>query len=910
MIRIQLTSLFQIGILGIFTPFIAAQTTGSRSILHAKEFIDNPRLMAHARQTVVLDDEPNPLEEPVIRYELEEGPHNFCLSGIRSDFTGIVIKEMFSDKVFKMPSYERCTRVDLPSGIYQLHFLHASKHQPGPNRSIRVQVDPESPPLADSNGYPINGYWAIEMDPSIDPQHRTGRLRAQPPFQNLLNDVYVYGPVIGDFSSSAMDEYSLFHILSGGATYNEPAILQAKDTYWNLVSKGIIFSVDYVIIGNGCNFGPCTSSYAPTHVRDLGNNKFQLFYSNSNGTQSPFFFTDSTGFSNSELTVADPNRPPATFHVVFRFFPDGTQIGDLRQGEAALFQTCGYEGKAAVLAYGAANLTAVDSPATTIDNSAKSIRLANNTAILWHTASSQVAAIAADTACLPAGSAAPSGQDFEVLSLDTLLSNSSDAAVLDKKCIDCKLRGADFTNLDLDGWDLSGADLSGATLTNVKLGNVKLDGAVLSGTKLSCPDFSGTDQNHPTDLTEVDFSKVQWVQSSACKSKFRYTLLSVAKLPPSMWKDLDLSYATFVDAEGQQLSSAAHPLDLRGVSLVGVSLEGAILDYATGLSGADLTQAFLSGASLQHVNLSNANLEGAQLNNANLDGANLSDAHLIKPSPGGDAANLQGAYLRNVNLSGGKLDGANFTDASFYSSAAVGLGLCNPDPNTGFTNGCATASHATMDLTKFNGAYLFGVDFTSATVQGVNFGNSFLTGANFAGATLSSDTSGSNTGFSGAFLQGANLSGVTLQNGISLQNAFVDFGPAGNTISLILSGYHTTFPGYWNTPGQPVCAQMAYSNPTGVPETDENVTCPDGLRYPQGCGAASANGANLNWKSRVDITQFASYAKNATYTRASGSPICAFDHKWIPFNVSRPVPRPGPGPKHRPHHKPGRGERQ
>jgi uncharacterized protein YjbI with pentapeptide repeats len=904
MIRIQLTFLFQIGIIGVLTPFIVAQTTGSRSILRAREFIENPLLLAHARQTVVLDNEPNPLEEPVIRYELEEGPHNFCLSGIRTDFTGIVLKEMFGDKVFKMPSYERCTRVDLSGGIYQLHFLHSGKQQPDSNRSIRVQVDPPSPPLADSNGNPVAGYWAIEMDPAIDPQHKAGRLRAQPPFQDLLKDGYAYGPVIADFSSSVMDEYSLFHVINN-STFYDGAILQGgQDTYWSLVSGGFPFNTDYVLIGSGCKFVACSGSYTQSHVKDLGNNNFQLFYQNS-----PFFFSDQ-GYSPSELTVKGADEPPATFHVVFRFFPNGTQIGNLHPGEAALFQTCGYKDRAAVFAYGAADLTAVTSAATTIDNSAKSIRLGNNTAVLWRTASSQLIAITADTACLPAGSAEPSGHDFEVLPLDTLLSDSGNGAALDKKCINCKLQGADLVNLNLEDWNFSGADLSGATLTNTNLYKVKLDGAVLTGTKLPCVDFSGVDQNHPTDLTSVDFSKVQWVQTNGCKSNFKYTLLSVAKLPPSMWKDLDLSYATFVDAEGQQLSSEMHPLDLRGVSLVGVSLEGAILDYATGLSGADLTQAILSRASLQHVNLSNANLNGAQLNSANLDGANLSDAHLIKPSPGGDAANLQGAYLRNVNLSGGKLDGANFTNASFYSSAAVGLGSCNPDPNTGFTNGCATASHATMDLTKFNGAYLFGVDFTSATVQGVNFGNSFLTGANFGGAVLSADTSGSETGFSGAFLQGTNLSGVTLQNGISLQDAFVDFRPAGNTISLILNGYHTAFPGYWNTPGQSVCAQMAYSNPTGVPETDEHVTCPDGFRYPQGCGAASAKDANPNWKSGVDITQFASYKDKATYTPEFGDPICAFDRNWIPFIVSRPVPGPGPGPKHRPHHKPGRGERQ
>jgi uncharacterized protein YjbI with pentapeptide repeats len=904
LIRTQASFLFRIGVLGgVFASFLAAQVENSPSILHSKEFISNPSLLAHARETVLVDNDPNPFEQPVIRYELDEGAHDFCLSGTQIDLTGMTLKEMFGDKVFTLPSYERCSRVELPGGIYELHFVHSGKHRPGPNRSIRVQVDPPSPPLADSNGYPIDGYWAIEMDPAIDPSHRPGRLRAQPPFQHLLNDGNLYGPVIGDFSSSVMDEYSLFHLLGGGVTYYEPAILQAKDTHWSLVSKGLIFDTDYVIIGNGCDYTDCTYSYAQTHVKDLGNNKFQLFYYGSNFSQSPFFFTNSTGFSNSELTVADPNRPPATFHVVFRFFPDGTQISDLHQGEGALFQSCSYEGKAAVFAYGPADLTAVNSPATTIDNSAKAIRLGNNTAILWRTASSQLTAIAADTACLPAGSAAPGGKDFEVLPLDTLLSDSSSAAALDKKCINCKLSGVDLANLDLDGWDFSGADLSGATLTHVNLRNTKLNGAVFTGTKFSCIDVSGADQNHPADLTSIDFTKFQWVPIDGCTSNFSYTLLSIAKLPPSMWKYLNLSYATFVDAQGQQLSSEAHPLDLSGTILTGVSLQGAILDYATGLAGADLTQAVLSGASLRHVDLSNAVLDGAQLNNANFDNANLSAAHFIRTLPHGAAANLQGAFLRNANLSKGKLSGANFTNASFYSSIATAL--CIPDPNTGFTNGCATASQATIDLTNFNGAYLFGVDFTGATAQGVDFGNSFLTGANFAGATLSADPSGSgrDTGFSGAFLQGTNLNEVILQNGISLENAFVDFGAVGNVISLELGGQHTIFPGYWNTPGQRVCAQMVYTQPTTVPQTDRNVTCPDGFRYLTGCGAATPDASNPHWKSPVDIRPFASYQLNSTYTPASSQPICQYDPKWIPFDSSLPGGNPAS------HHRPKRGKR-
>lgn len=901
MIRKQASFLFRIGILGgIFAPFLAAQIEHSRPILHSKEFMSNPSLLAHARETVLVDSDPNLFEEPAIRYELEEGAHDFCVSGTQTDLTGMVLKDLFGDKVFKLPAYERCARIELPGGIYEVRFVHSGKHRPGPNLGIRVQVDPPSPPLVDSNDNPVSGWWAVQNDPAEDTQHRLGRLRAQTPFKDLFNNSFLYAPFVVDYTSRQIDEFSLFQlhrdpplpVILGVPSAGETTAWTMNDVMGHPGVTGL-----YVVNDRAGCFPFCDNQLL--FIQDLGNQRFKLLQQDAR----PYYQIDQNRDS-SQLGWNSPTPSgPQVFELLFRFFPDGSQAGTLRPGEAALFQACGYQGKAAIFAPGEFSLSAYDTGTITIDNSAKSVRLGNNTAMEWVTASSQLEAIVADTSCLPAGSPAPSGNDFEVLPLDTLLADSSRAAALGKKCIHCKLQGLNLANLDLDGWDLSGADLSGSTLTHIKLRNTRLNGAVLTGTKFSCIDVSGADQNHPADLTSMDFTKFQWAPIDGCTSNFSYTLLSIAKLPPTSWKYLNLSYATFVDAKGQQLSSEEHPLDLSGTILTGISLEGAILDYATGLAGADLTQAVLSGASLRHVNLSHAVLAGAQLNNANLDNANLSDAHFIKPSPDGAAANLQGAFLRNVNLSNGKLSGADFTNANFYSSFAVGGALCIPDKNTGFTNGCATASHATMDLTNFNSAYLFGVDFTGATAQGLDFGNSFLTGANFAGATLSADTSGSDSGFSGAFLQGTNLNGVILQNGISLENAFVDFTAGGNIISLKLGGEHTTFSGYWNTPGQPVCAQMVYTQPTTVPQTDRNVTCPNESRYLTGCGAATPDGSNLHWKSPVDISSFASYKLPSTYTPASSQPICQYDPKWISV-VSSP---PGLNPPSR--HKPGRGKR-
>ena len=197
---------------------------------------------------------------------------------------------------------------------------------------------------------------------------------------------------------------------------------------------------------------------------------------------------------------------------------------------------------------------------------------------------------------------------------------------------------------------------------------------------------------------------------------------------------------------------------------------------------------------------------------------------------------------------------------------------------------------------------MFGVDFTGAQITGVNFENSFLAGANFAGATLLADTSRPETSFSGAFLQGTNLNELIIQSGFSLKNAFVDFAPSGNTLTLKLDGEHTHFSGYWNTPGQSVCAQMVYNQPTTVPQTDQTVICPDGSQNQTGCGPANPDGSNLHWKSPDDISSFASYKDNATYTPASSQPICQVDQKWIFPDSSLP----GQNPASR--HRPGRGK--
>jgi uncharacterized protein YjbI with pentapeptide repeats len=321
-----------------------------------------------------------------------------------------------------------------------------------------------------------------------------------------------------------------------------------------------------------------------------------------------------------------------------------------------------------------------------------------------------------------------------------------------------------------------------------------------------------------------------------------------------------------------------------GSILKSVTLANATLDEAIGFAGADHSLLDLSNTSLKRVDFSGALLYGAKLNGANLEGANLSGAFL-KNNPDTkirDPASLTGAHLKNVNLTGAQLNGADFGNASFYGDNAAADQGC--DTSKGFLDGCASAASATMNSTNFAGAYLYGVDFKEATIQGVNFTNAVLVGASFAGATLSRDPISGTTRFTAAFLQGAKLAEATRTDQVSLVDAFLDFTPGGNNLTLILDATHTAFHG-WKAHGRQVCLSVSYGHPTTVPETNSTLTCPDNGAGP--CGQAvnppscGEPGANPRWKSLIDAPVNASYSVCATYTPAAATPVCPTpDNDW------------------------------
>jgi uncharacterized protein YjbI with pentapeptide repeats len=922
-------------------------------VLLGEQLEQDPQLAAEPEQQILISSDSL---DPSGRFRLSAGPHRFCLSAAGRFFAGLAVEDALQRPVKTIPEQAGCVAVTLPAGVYTVRLSHGENTIPTRPEVAEVRADPPSlPPVtlgdpdrSDSIFFkPKAGYWAIQDNNLLKPGALVGnRWRTLPAGP---------GSVLSVDNSQTFDRFSLFEL----PTFNEsfsletPYLNAPSGSFWALrpaddsvTSSPLLFFADH---GESCPF-VCGNTRLSEFGQDLGNYRFTYF---SGGvfaiTGNSLVAQNVDKVGPSVLTVpADTvsRNTPDTFQVLFRFFPDGTQIGALQNTEAALYQGCNYTGFAAIFIplyplptalngkYPAYDLAAMSSDDTKLNGTAGSIRLGNGVGVSWVDLGT-THVIINDNYCL-SPSQSPIGHEFRVDPILSYLVNNREQ--LNDSCKDCKLIGAQFVfpigakAANFAGWNYTGADLSDATLTNVNLSganltNAKFDGAnltnvnfsgatagaqvdfsnaTLNGVKFNfaslknfnftgatfCDvDFSGSDSDHLADVSTPNFSGVQWLTGSGCQNNLSFTYLTPAQLAPHLWNDVNLNGAVFVDLQNYPLSSQQNPLNLSGIKLAGFSLEHAILDYAEGLSGADLTRTILNFASLQQVNLSGAKLYGAQLANANLDGANLSGVFLTKP-PEGDfaAANLQGAFLRDVNLSQARISGANFSNANFYGLTPAGLSTCPVDPNTGFTVDCATAAGATMDATNFTGAYLYGVDFTEATAQGAQFGNAYLSAANFTGATLSVSTSGSDTAFSGAFLQGTNLSGATLLNGLSLADAYVDFRPSGNAVTVPLSGLHTTFAGYWNSTGKPVCAQMIYANPSILPTNNATITCPNGSQYPGGCGPLAPDGSNLNWESPVDISSLATYMFNATYTQApaSGNQICAPDLKWNFGNIPKP----------------------
>jgi uncharacterized protein YjbI with pentapeptide repeats len=718
----------------------------------------------------------------------------------------------------------------------------AGAAQPGPPQP--------GPPLLDSAGHPAGGWWALRPVPAFDPsgQRRLGRIRALPPTSSFA-EFSKARPVIADFASQQIDGTALFDFHDPHHTrvfYQAGTELDVSIAIFNADLNG-------VIVANEA--GSIILAARPLDIIDLGHYRILLETTSILSKGPEPFFLGASQFGNSTLKLYGNRGEPAVgLQVLFRFYPDASQVGGLNEGEVALFQECNYRGKAIVFAADMPNFSELTSDVITVDRTTASVKLGNNTAAALYNGAVYTgtrSVIKADTPCLPGPHDTTS---LLVRPLDRVVTLGS------RDCTNCRLVGANLANVDLSG--------------------VKLDAADLTNANVSCANFSGTDNEHRVDLTTTVFTNAQFGTDPLCRTLFTWTILNADTIPPAQWRFVTLANADINGLAGKALSSQAKPLDLAGAILSGASLTDAILDYAKGLSAADLTGINLTHASLRNVDFSGSQLSGATLDRANLEDSNLSGAVLSPCVAPALCANtsLRGAHLKNANLTSAHLENAVFIEANLYSTRAQ-AGSCNVNSKL-----CASARNATLTNTQFDNAYLFGTDFGGAFMHGATFDGAVLVGANFEGAHVVPLPNGKNSSFANAFLQGASLAEAVI-DGVTLSGALLDFRPQGNTMFMQLNGNHTGFAG-WATPGEPVCTRITYGAWASVPEGNSTITCPDGTAFPpDGCGKASSSAPlNPHWDSdnnRHISTNDpkASYQSDATYTMSAPN-ICVRNIAW------------------------------
>jgi uncharacterized protein YjbI with pentapeptide repeats len=668
-----------------------AEAQSTPRVLYERDFVADPALAALSKDVVLFDLEPSPRGQPtrtqLARYDLDAGTHTICLDADDPFLTEVVLEDGHGKKLLRLhrphgpkgegkgrpkPRKPECAQVTLAAGTYTLRVTHDGGSIAGAHRVAFAQPTSASPSLLDETGILVGGFWALRPDPHLDPLRRLGRVHAPPPDQSVPGTPFTaIRPLLADFTARQIDDAGLFNF----ANPNDPTVGTTKPIALNLGK------LDASGFWTGfADDGPTKSQAffkdVPLAVTGLGGYRVQLDVERQDGKAANFFLL-STTFSATTLALnydrPQPDPPPAAVDVLFRFYPDGTQVGTLQEGEIALFQQCDYQGKAAVFALDAPSLGELASAVTTLDKTAASVKLGNNTAVFLnsgpvYTGTRQL--VTADTPCLattPIGVNNTSSILIRPIAPLILLSS--------RKCEDCLLEGLDLSGLDLSGVDLQRANLTGANLTGVNLKTILLKGAIL---------------DQVVGLANSDLSQVLLSNVS-----LRQVNLSTAKL------------------YGAQLNQA----DLEGANLGGA--------FLTNNQGAGISQAAsLVGAHLKNVNLAKAQLSGANFSNASFYGTNAAGTGQCAVSNGftESCATAAGATMNNTQFGGAYLYGVDFTDTTVQGVQFNGAVLIGAN----FSGATISVDPSVGTNTGFSNAYLQGTSLAGATVSTTSLFNAFL----------------------------------------------------------------------------------------------------------------------------------------------------------------------------------------
>ena len=677
---------------------LAAAQSPSR-VLYEQDFVADPALAALARDIVLFDLEPSPhgqrTRTQLARYDLEAGKHTICLDADDPFVMEVVLEDGRGKKLLRLhrphgpngngngngrqkPRKPQCAQVTLAAATYTMRVAHDGGSIAGAHRAAFAQPMSASPRLIDDAGASLGGYWALRPDPTLDPRRRIGRVIAPPPDRSVPGTPFTaIRPLLADFTARQIDDAGLF----GFADPNDPTVGATQPTALNFAK------LDASGFWTGFADDGQTRSNAffrtvPLVVNDLGGYRFQLGVTRKDNKPADFFlrsttFSETTFSLNYDRRQPDP-EPPASLEILFRFYPDGTLIGELQEGEVALFQQCNYQGRAAVFALDAPNLSELTSPVITLDKTAASVRLGNNTGAILHsgllyTGTEQVVEV--DTPCLtgtPIGSGNTSS--LQIRSLVSLLVSS-------RQCERCQLLGVDLSGVDLSGTDaesgvdLRGANLSGAILTGTNLAFAALEGAILD-------DVTGPGIN------------------------------------------LSSAFLTKASLRGAKL----HQGKLYGTTLIEADLEGADLEgaFLSDCTAAGCSPRVARGASLLNAHLKNVNLAAADVSAADFTSASFYSSALVGSGKctfsDGNCATAAGATMNNTQFGFAYLAGVDFTGAQvqgvqFGGAVLVGANFggakLSVDPNVGTNSGFASA-------------FLQGAQLGNATLEGTSLANAFL----------------------------------------------------------------------------------------------------------------------------------------------------------------------------------------
>jgi uncharacterized protein YjbI with pentapeptide repeats len=167
-------------------------------------------------------------------------------------------------------------------------------------------------------------------------------------------------------------------------------------------------------------------------------------------------------------------------------------------------------------------------------------------------------------------------------------------------------------------------------------------------------------------------SKAHWLDDARVTARAQ-SLAALSRLDGERKRSvLQFLYeAQLINKDEKPLGDGTTEFDARIVGLSGADLSNAYLRYMS-LEGVALEGVILENADLRNAQLRRIDLGGAYLSGADLSGADLSEASLqnaqLQPIQPNDELNLRGADLSGTNLSGTDLRGANLSGTNLYEA--------------------------------------------------------------------------------------------------------------------------------------------------------------------------------------------------------------------------------------------------